>query len=57
VLGYVGARVVDDACVHLTLTRVDGSVRIDPSSEADLVNAITALVDASRGDDTALTGT
>jgi NAD(P)H-dependent FMN reductase len=44
VLGYVGARVVPAACIHLALERNDGVVRIAPAALPDLVSAVTALL-------------
>ena len=46
VLGYVGARIVDAACVHVMLQRVDGRVVLDPSAAGDLSAAVAALVGA-----------
>jgi NAD(P)H-dependent FMN reductase len=43
VLGYVGARIVPEACVHLPLERTEG-VRIAPAAQAELLRALTALL-------------
>jgi NAD(P)H-dependent FMN reductase len=44
VLGYVGARIVGQACVHLAVERGEGAVRLAPTARPDLVRAVTALV-------------
>jgi chromate reductase len=43
VLGYVGARIVHEACVHLDLERSDGAVQVVATAHPDLVRAVTAL--------------
>lgn len=44
VLGYVGARIVPEACVHLALERSAAAVRIAPAAQPELVHAVTALL-------------
>ncbi|MGZ4537766.1 MAG: NADPH-dependent FMN reductase [Blastococcus sp.] len=44
VLGYVGARVVSDACVHVAVERDEARVRVAPAALPDLVRAVTALL-------------
>ncbi|MDQ1661689.1 MAG: hypothetical protein QOJ68_1669 [Blastococcus sp.] len=44
VLGYVGARVVSDACVHVAVERGEDGVRVAPAALPDLVRAVTALL-------------
>ena len=44
VLGYVGARIVREACIHLDLERGERAVRIAPAARAELVRAMTALL-------------
>ncbi len=48
VLGYVGARVVDDACVHVPLVRGDGAARLDPAYPRLLATVVTELRSAVR---------
>jgi NAD(P)H-dependent FMN reductase/catechol 2,3-dioxygenase-like lactoylglutathione lyase family enzyme len=43
VLGYVGAHVVDNACVHLDVTRRDGLAGLDPSYRGQLRASVGAL--------------
>jgi hypothetical protein len=43
VLGYVGARIVHEACVHLDLERSDGAVQVVATAHPDLVRAVAAL--------------
>jgi NAD(P)H-dependent FMN reductase len=44
VLGYVGARIVPEACIHLDLDRSEGGVRIAPAEQPELVRAVTCLL-------------
>jgi chromate reductase len=46
VLGYVGARVVEAACVHVNLDRNGGAVTLGDGAEHQLRQAISALVSA-----------
>lgn len=50
VLGYVGARVVAAACVHVTLDRVDGVVKLADRAEQELATAVNALAAAVEED-------
>ena len=51
VLGYVGARVVVAACVHVTIDRVDGVVVLGDRAEQELATAVEALAAAVGEDD------
>ncbi len=44
VLGYVGARIVHEACVHLDLERSEAAIRIAPAAQPDLIRAVTVLL-------------
>jgi chromate reductase len=44
VLGYVGARIVREACVHLTLERSGDAVTVGPEARPELVVALSALL-------------
>jgi NAD(P)H-dependent FMN reductase len=44
VLGYVGARIVHEACLHLALERTGDVVRIAPAAQPELVGALRALL-------------
>jgi NAD(P)H-dependent FMN reductase len=44
VLGYVGARIVPEACVHLPLEPTGGAVAVAPGAQPDLLRAVTALL-------------
>ena len=46
VLDYVGARIVEDACVHVTLDRTDGAMSLPPGEEPTLSRSTEALVAA-----------
>jgi chromate reductase len=46
VLDYVGARIVEDACVHLTLDRTDDAMSLPRGGERTLSTAIAALTAA-----------
>jgi NAD(P)H-dependent FMN reductase len=46
VLGYVGARVVGTACVHLPVRRADGEVALAPEAHSALADAVPALLAA-----------
>ena len=43
VLDYVGARIVEDACVHVTLDRTDGAMSLPPDAERTLSSSTKAL--------------
>jgi NAD(P)H-dependent FMN reductase len=43
VLDYVGARIVENACVHVTLDRTDGAMRLPPGEELTLSSSTAAL--------------
>jgi chromate reductase len=43
VLDYVGARIVEDACVHVTLDRTDGEMRLPHDEELTLSTSTEAL--------------
>ena len=43
VLDYVGARIVEDACVHVTLDRTDGAMRLSGDEELTLSKSTSAL--------------
>jgi chromate reductase, NAD(P)H dehydrogenase (quinone) len=47
VLGYVGARVVERACVHLPVQRAAGEVALPPEAGRVLADAVTALLAAA----------
>jgi NAD(P)H-dependent FMN reductase len=42
VLGYVGARIVPEACIHLD--RSEGTASLAPAAQPELVRALTALL-------------
>ena len=50
VLGYVGARIVEPACIHVTLDRAGGAAPITPDGVQQLSSALAALDAASRED-------
>jgi len=50
VLGYVGARVITPACVHVTLHRSDSGVTLAESAQQELATAVAALVAAAEED-------
>jgi hypothetical protein len=43
VLTYVGARIVEDACVHVALTRGPSGLELDAAGEDQLSVVLTAL--------------
>ena len=49
VLGYVGARVVADACAHLPMRRTAHAVALDTEAVPELQRAVGALLAAIRG--------
>jgi NAD(P)H-dependent FMN reductase len=49
VLGYVGARVVADACAHLPMRRTADGVALDAEAVPELQRAMGALLAAIRG--------
>ncbi len=50
VLGYVGARIVAAACVHVTLERAEGGARLGDRAEQELATAVGALAAAIEED-------
>ncbi len=48
VLGYVGARVVHDACAHVTVERTERADCIAPTSRTALIQAVETLRDATE---------
>lgn len=50
VLGYVGARIVGAACVHVTLERAEGGIRLAAGAEQELATAVGALAAAVEDD-------
>ena len=44
VLGYVGARIVQEACVHLPVERNADGVAVTPGAQPELVRTVTALL-------------
>ena len=50
VLGYVGAHIIEAACVHVTLAPTADALPISPVEEHQLSTAQAALVAASRKD-------
>jgi len=44
VLGYVGARIVPEACVRLSVERSADAVAVAPRARPDLLRAVTALL-------------
>lgn len=53
VLGYVGAQVVEEACVHLPMQRDGDVVTLDPAAAPQLRNALELLAAVVRGSRTA----
>lgn len=44
VLGYVGARIVEEACVHVEVDRADGRTSVPAGERARLARAVEALL-------------
>jgi NAD(P)H-dependent FMN reductase len=44
VLGYVGARIVQEACVHLPVERNADGVAVAPAAQPELIRAVNALL-------------
>jgi NAD(P)H-dependent FMN reductase len=44
VLGYVGARIVQEACVHVPVERNADGVAVAPGAQPELVQAVTVLL-------------